>query len=113
MRYERNELTRDFNAGVEETWNAALKALQALGYPDPEEKALGTLEGKITCEKVHVRIERQPEVGTRAYVRVGNFATKEHQRKALLILEETARVLDEEAELREWSRKVQALSESQ
>lgn len=111
--FERDELSREFGASVQETWTASLDALTALDYPRPTKKLLGANEGEIEVDGLRLEIERNLDGGSILRVGVGMYASRDEKRDALLILEETARALDDEAQLRDWSRKVQELSETE
>jgi len=108
LQYERNELERDFPAGLEQTWEGALDGLRALGiYPTLSE--LEATEGLIECRDLRVRVERHPEGFTRVRVRVGTFHSADHRRRAELVVQEIERAMQGVDELRAWGERVREL----
>lgn len=116
VQYQRNELARDFRQGAEETWKAGLQAMEQIGYGTPASDELGPTEAEAEFtageESIRLRAEARPEGGTRLLVRVGRFESRNHRRKALLILDEASRILDTDEELRAWSERVSELEGS-
>lgn len=92
--YSENEAVRDFDAGLGPTWSATVAAMRTLGYPVADGAAHGLTEGRVEVHDVKVRVTREPGDFTRVRVRVGTFRTEEHRRRAGLILEEVARLLE-------------------
>lgn len=86
--YEDNEAWRDYDADLEEVWDATLVALGNLDYPVSKAAPLGPTEGEVEIDDVWVRAEAQPNDTTRVRVRIGTFKTDDHLRRAGLILEE-------------------------
>lgn len=105
VQYQRNEIERDYATDFEVTWQATLEALGRLGYPEPSVTREAT-EGRLDLEGLALRVDRHPEGFTRVRVRVGTFHTRDHERRAELVLEEIARTLEDGDELQDWSKKI-------
>jgi len=89
-RYQENEAYQDYEADLEEVWDAALVALNKLNYGVSTAAPLGPTEGELELEDLWIRAEALPNDTTRVRVRVGTFKTDDNQRRAGLILEEIA-----------------------
>jgi len=115
MQYRKNENSRVFQHDVENTWVATLQAMTQLGYGDSVSEELDRMDGqaefKDASDTILLRVESLAEGGTRLTVRVGKFDSKNHRRKALVILEETSELLQVDDELHAWSQRVQELGE--
>ena len=85
--YDKNEARQDFDANLDKTWKATLKALKGLEYQVPAELTHQTDAGEIRVPDLRVKLTTQPGSKTRVSVRVGTFHTEEHRRKSGLILE--------------------------
>ena len=113
VQYQRNESSRDFDQDLEETWLATLEAMDRLGYGPPLLADRLPLEGiaeyEDAADRVRLRLETLSTGGTRLSVRVGQFDSKNHRRKALVVLEEVSAILGCDEELRAWTEKVKEL----
>lgn len=105
VQYTRNEVLQDYAAELEETHAAALEALRRLELA-PEADTLSATEGSITAGDLLLVTERCPEGVTRVRVRIGTFHTRDHERRAELVLQEIGTVLEQRDELRAWAEKV-------
>ncbi len=112
IQQESSEVSRDFDAMLDEVYELSLESLRQLEYPEPALQTKGRTVAEIEGEDVLVRIQQYPAGVCRIRVRAGRFRSEENLRRAERILDEVARLMSEEAELREWSRKVQALTDS-
>lgn len=109
VQYQRNEAVQDFPTDLGETWQASLEALRRLGI-DAREVELGATEGRIEHEDLTVVVERHPEGFTRVRVRVGAFHTRDHERRANLVLREISASIEQVDGLRDWAEQVKELS---
>ena len=55
----------------------------------------GTIVGEVAGTDYCARVEQHPGDRSRVRVRIGTFYTKDHRRRALLILEQIERILAE------------------
>lgn len=85
-KYEANEVARDYSAGLDVTWQAAIASLQENGYAIGSDAAHGATSGLLAVDNVRVRVEAHAQGFTRVRVRIGTFETSEHRRRAELIL---------------------------
>ncbi len=106
VQYHRNEIEQDFPNDLYEAWKGAFEGLGRLGI-EPAESELGPSEGRIEHEDMVVLVERHPEGFTRIRVRVGAFRTRDHLRRAQIVLQEIGASLERQDELRAWAQKVQ------
>jgi hypothetical protein len=106
VQYQRNEAEQDFPNELDEVWKGTHEALRKLGH-EPAMSELGATEGRIKLEDTAILVERHAEGFTRVRVRVGTFHSKDHERRALLLLQEIGAALEQHDELREWAEKVQ------
>jgi len=111
VQHQRNEWAQDFPSTLQETWEASLEGLSHLGIDSPT-ATLGATEGVIQHENMQVRVERHAAGFTRVRVRIGTFYTSDHERRALLVLQEIAKSAERVDELRDWKEKVQGLNDS-
>jgi hypothetical protein len=102
FQYQRNELEQDFSSDLTETWEAALEGLERLEI-EPEVQELSSTEGRIEHADVRVLIERHPEGFTRVRVRVGAFHSRNHARRARIVMKEIASSLEHQDDLRAWA----------
>lgn len=109
VQYQRNEVTKDFAAPLQTTWQACLQAVGEQGI-EAYEADLRTTEGELEGEEVFVRVEVHPEGFTRVRVRIGTFRTSDHRRRAELLMQGVERALQQTDELRDWTEKVRKLS---
>lgn len=113
IKYHQNEYARDFDQDLEHAWLAVLEVMNRLGYGEPLTKELLPLEGRLeftdAVERIQLRLESQATDSTRLIVRVGKYDNKAHRRKALIILEEVAAILECDEDLRAWTEKVREL----
>lgn len=88
IKYTENEASMDFEADLDDTWEATIDALRDLEYQVNKDYPHGTTEGEIDLadRETNVKVELHPEGFTRVRVRVGTFETDDHKRKAELIL---------------------------
>jgi hypothetical protein len=105
VQYTRNEVLQDYPAELEETHAAALEALRRLEL-EPEADTLAATQGSITAGDLILAAERHPEGVTRVRIRIGTFHTRDHERRAELVLQEIGIVLEQRDELRAWAEKV-------
>ena len=91
MEYHRNEVSREYRANLDETWQATLAELGEMGYPVQQGTRPGPTEGKVEIDDVVVRVEKLDDERTQVRVRFGTFDTKDHRRKARLLLQGIAR----------------------
>ena len=87
VKYTENEAYQDFKAPLDDTWKAAVAAMQENGYPVSDAVQPGTNQGKLDVNDAVVHVETLPGDMTRVRVRIGTFSTDEHKRRASLILE--------------------------
>ena len=110
---QKDENSRVFRHGVEETWSAALAAMDRLGFGVPLSQELGPMEAvgefEDATDTIRLRVRSLAEGGARLIVRVGQLDKKNHRQKALVVLEETSRILEGDDELRAWAKKVAEL----
>lgn len=85
--YDKNEARQDFEASFDKTWKATLAALRDLKYDVPKDVPHESDSGEIVLTDLRLHVARHPGNMTRVSVRVGTFDTKEHRRRAGLILE--------------------------
>jgi len=90
VQYDRNEAWRDFEASPDDVWKASLAAVHATGLAVPAGVQLGSTEGEIEVDDLHLRVERHPGDFVRVRVRYGTFDTEDHRRRARLLLEDIA-----------------------
>jgi hypothetical protein len=107
VQYHRNEIEQDFPNDLYEAWEGAFEGLGRLGI-EPATSELGPTEGRIEHEDLVVIVERHPEGFTRVRVRVGAFHTRDHVRRARIVLQEIAATLERQDDLRAWAEKVKA-----
>ncbi|NOT29509.1 MAG: DUF3568 family protein [Planctomycetes bacterium] len=107
VQYQRNEAEQDFATNLQETWNATLEGLQRLEVV-PEEFVLGPTEGHIRHGDLLVLVERHAEGFTRVRVRIGTFHSRDHVRRARLVLQEVGTSIEGQDELRAWADKIKA-----
>lgn len=88
-----NEVVREFDATLDQSWRASIAALNALGHPVDTGATHGPTEGELDVDDVTVRVERIPEDHTRVRVRAGVFKTDDNIRRARLVMEEIAKRL--------------------
>ena len=105
VQYHRNEQEQDFGTDLQDTFQATLEGLRRLGI-DPDECELGPSEGRIEHDDMVVLVERHPEGFTRVRVRVGTFHSRDHERRAGIVLQEISASIEGEDELRAWAEKV-------
>jgi hypothetical protein len=105
VQYTRNEVLQDSAAELEETHAAALEALRRLEL-EPEADTLAATQGSITAGDLILAAERHPDGVTRVRIRIGTFHTRDHERRAELVLQEIGVVLEQRDELRAWAEKV-------
>lgn len=87
IKYTDNEAYQDFKAPLNDTWKAAVAALQENGYPVSDAVQHGESEGMLDVNDAIVHVETIPGDFTRVRVRIGTFSTDDHKRRASLILE--------------------------
>jgi hypothetical protein len=104
FQYHRNEVSQDFPIDLHRTWQATLEGVRELEII-PESSELSRTEGLIKAEPVSIRVERHPEGFTRVRVRVGTFHSSDHERRAEILLQEIAKAIEGEDELRAWAEK--------
>lgn len=85
-KYAENEVTRDFSADLESTWQAAIASLQENGYPISSQATHGATAGVLSVSDARVRVALHAEGFVRVHVRIGTFETDDHRRRAELIL---------------------------
>lgn len=85
-KYAKNDGERDFQAGLDATWQAAIASLQESGHPIAAQATHGATSGVLSIEDVTVRVEAHATGVTRVRIRVGTFDTDEHRRRANLIM---------------------------
>jgi hypothetical protein len=91
--YVKNEMTREYHAGLGETWNATVAEMQEMGYEISKQLSHGPTDGLIEISGAWVKVEKLPGNLTRVRVRFGTFETTSSQRKAeLLLMGVTARL---------------------
>ena len=112
IQYGRNEVTQDFPLELSAAWQATLEGLKRLEIL-PEQSELGPTEGRIAHEDLVIVVERHPEGFARVRVRVGTFFSRDHERRARLVLQEIEGATERQDELRAWSEKVQGLPQPQ
>lgn len=105
VQYARNEAERDFATDLEETWKATLEGLHRLAIA-PEVAELGATEGHIEHGDMSVTVERHAEGFTRVRVRIGTFHSRDHERRAEIVLQEIGTSIEGQDELRAWAEKV-------
>jgi hypothetical protein len=105
VQYSRNEVLQDYPADLEDTHAAALEALRRLEH-EPEKDTLSPTESSIESGDLLLAAERHPDGVTRVRVRIGTFHSRDHERRAELVLQEIGTVLDQRDELRAWAEKV-------
>ncbi len=105
VQYTRNEAERDFATDLQETWKATLEGLHRLAIA-PEVAELGATEGHIEHDGMNVWVERHAEGFTRVRVRIGTFHSRDHQRRAEIVLQEISTSIEGQDELRAWAEKV-------
>ena len=93
VQYERNELTYELPLPFERAHEAAVSALNELGYARERVEEITSTESVLEVDDVWVRVEQLPAGESRLRVRVGTFHTADHQRRARLVVEETYRDL--------------------
>lgn len=86
-KYARNEVAREYPAGLEPTWRATLAALAENGYPVAGDVPAGSTAAGVRVGDAWVRAEALPGGRTRVRLRLGTFETAEHRRRAGLIFE--------------------------
>ncbi|MSR62315.1 MAG: DUF3568 family protein [Planctomycetes bacterium] len=112
VQYGRNEVTQDFPLDLSAAWQATLEGLKRLEIA-PEQSELGPTEGRIAHQDLVILVERHPEGFARVRVRVGTFFSRDHERRARLVLQEIEGAIERRDELRVWSEKVQGLPQPQ
>lgn len=105
VQYHRNELEQDFGTDLQDTFQAVLEGLRRLGI-EPGVHELGPSEGRIEHDDMVVVVERHLEGFTRVRVRVGTFHSRDHERRAGIVLQEISASIEGEDELRAWAEKV-------
>jgi len=85
--YDNNEASEDFDSSFEKTWKASMSALRELKYEVPKDVSHEADSGELTIGDMKMRVARHPGNRTRVSVRIGTFDTREHRRRAGLILE--------------------------
>ena len=104
FQYKRNGASQDFPTDLQRTWQATLEGLHELEIV-PESSELSRTEGVIKAQSIGIRVERHPEGFTRVRVRVGTFHSSDHERRAEILLQEIAKAIEGEDELRAWAEK--------
>lgn len=92
--YESNVLVREFDTGLERTRQAGVEALVDLGFPEPECEELDPTRFRLKTDGVKLVVERHAGSITRIEVRAGTFDTRNNRRRALLVAEEIAFLLE-------------------
>ena len=87
IQYDGNEMSQEYRAGLDETWDATVAELAEMGYTAEQGTKPGPTEGKIEVSDVVVRVEKLADDRTRVRVRFGTFDTEDHRRKARLLLQ--------------------------
>ncbi len=105
VQYQRNEAEQDFATDLQETWEATLEGLLRLEIV-PEQSELGPTEGRIEHGDMLVLVERHAEGFTRVRVRIGTFHSRDHARRAELVLQEVGTSIEGQDDLRAWAEKI-------
>jgi hypothetical protein len=109
VQYQRNEVTQDYPAELQATWQACLQAVTEQGI-EGYEAELRVTEAELEADEVSLRVEVHPEGFTRVRVRFGTFFSADHRRRGELLLQGVERALQQGHELRDWTEKVRKLS---
>lgn len=86
VKYDQNEVSRDYQAPVEDVWGATVAELKASGHVIETTIEVGSQGAEIDVDEVWAKVERA-DARTRVRVRVGTFETMAHKRKALELLD--------------------------
>jgi hypothetical protein len=86
VKYVKNEMTREYHAGLGDTWNATVAEMRKMGYEVSNQLSHGPTEGLIEIRDAWVKVEKLPGDLTRVRVRFGTFETTNSHRKAELLL---------------------------
>jgi len=87
IKYNENEALRDYQAGLQVTWNATGAELCEMGYPVAEGVAASQTGGTITVRDADVAVTKVDDGCTRVRVRFGTFESDEHRAQARRLLE--------------------------
>ena len=87
LEYDGNEMSREYRANLNETWQATLAELGEMGYPVQQGTRPGPTEGKVEINDLVARVEKLDDARTQVRVRFGTFDTEDHRRKARLLLQ--------------------------
>lgn len=91
--YTANGAQADYRADLDTTWRAAIRALQAYGYPIADDAPHGQTDGVLDVDDARVHVASHAGGITRVEVRIGTFHTDDHKRRAKLILESIGKEL--------------------
>jgi len=87
IKYNENEAMRDYQAGLQSTWDATGAQLGEMGYPIAEGVTASETGGAITVRDADVSVTKVDEECTRVRVRFGTFESDEHRAQARQLLE--------------------------
>ena len=94
--HAKNQVTGEFRASFEATWEATLAELEAQGLGSPTGVEKGVTEGTLSSDGWTVRVERIAGDRTQVRVRIGTFDSNDHERRSQLLLEGIGRHLGTE-----------------
>ena len=95
---DNNGATRDYEATLQETWDACLAELKKREIEIPADAKLEEGGGRIKKGDGHLKVFPHPKYKqyTRVYVRIGTFDTDEKWRKTKDFLDSLSKVLDDD-----------------
>ncbi|MEW6071697.1 MAG: hypothetical protein AB1726_03755 [Planctomycetota bacterium] len=93
MQYDKNEAAREFAGDLDGVYRAAEEAAVALGFLVKEEPDEDPSRRSFAGDDIRVDVESFAGGTVEVRVRIGTFDTDDHERRAELFLEETAKRL--------------------
>jgi len=91
VKYDKNEVSQDFETSVEDAWSASIASLEDSGYvvePTVARNLAADVDtALVEGEGYWLRVEKHINGRTLVRVRLGTFETDEHKRKSALLLE--------------------------
>lgn len=91
-----NEIARDFDAPLTQTWRAAIWAMGENGLSYGDGTRCGATEAVVRGRDAVIRVEKHPHSVTRVRVRVGVLPFAGNRRRAALLLESVVKNLGAE-----------------
>ena len=90
-KYYKNEVVKTMDAPTDRVWRASLDALEARGYELPPGLSRELTESQdvaiVKGSGYWLRLEERPCQVTEVRIRIGNFQSKDHERKVNLLIE--------------------------